>query len=484
MTILTLLSGLMISAVAIYYSVSGLTNIFAAAVWPIIIMGTSLELAKLVATTWLKKHWQTSPWFLKSYLLMSVLVLMLITSMGIFGYLSKAHSDQTLVSGDVTANLAVYDEKIKTLEGDINANRRALKQMDEQVDQLLGRTQDAQGAQRAVSVRNRQKSERDRLQAEIQANQKTISQLREERAPIAAQFRKVEAEVGPIKYIAALIYGDNPNTDVLEKAVRWVIIMLVLVFDPLAISLLLASQFSYAEYLAEKSKKAQTPPEVVSSSVENILEKLDQIPDVEPEVAADSLMTQEEFNDPEVTEFFDRGREIAQDLDKDSQTPIAQTEELVFEDDDLSCEEDQEFVIVQEEQPASAEITHEYLKTPWVWIPSSVSLSPVLEPVATPAPLLPPTPAPTAPPVVTKVGGDYVSFDGKLYHYKALDPHSKSADQVVENNVVPSALPDTVTYVQNEEQQESGQWSSILNRPISEDVYLAAARNNQARKDV
>ena len=240
-----LFSGLTVSAVAIYYSVAGLVAIFSAAVIPIIVMGVALEISKLAGTVWLKQNWTRAPYFIRAYLLAAIAILMLITSMGIFGFLSKAHSDQSLVSGDVQSRIAVYDEKIRTAKDNIDANRKALKQMDEAVDQVMGRSSDEKGADKAVQIRRSQQKERVRLQSEIQAEQKTITALSEERAPIAAEVRKVEAEVGPIKYIAAFIYGDNPDANVLEKAVTWVIIIIVVVFDPLAVILLLASQYSF-----------------------------------------------------------------------------------------------------------------------------------------------------------------------------------------------------------------------------------------------
>lgn len=244
---LTLLVALTLSAIAAWYSILGLTAIFAAAVIPIIIMGGSLEVAKVVTTVWLHRYWDRAGWVLKMYLIPAVVALAFLTSMGIFGFLSKAHSDQELVSGDVGAKVAVYDEKIKTARDNIEANRKALQQMDAQVDQLLGRTTDDAGANRAVQVRRQQRAERTRLQNEIAADQEVISKLNEEAAPIRAQIRKVEAEVGPIKYIAALIYGDQvqEDTTTLEKAVRWVIILIVFVFDPLALSLVIAAQHSY-----------------------------------------------------------------------------------------------------------------------------------------------------------------------------------------------------------------------------------------------
>jgi hypothetical protein len=245
-----LATALLLSLVAAYYSVAGLTAIFSAAAIPVIIMGGSLELGKVVATVWLHNNWRRAPFLFKAYLVPAIAFLMLLTSMGIFGFLSKAHSDQSLVSGDSMAKVAIYDEKIKTARDNIDANRKALKQMDEAVDQVMGRSADEKGADKAVAIRRGQAKERSRLLSEIAAEQKTITQLSEERAPLAAEFRKVEAEVGPIKYIAALVYGDNPDATVLEKAVRLVIIMIVLVFDPLALTLILAAnkQFEWARH--------------------------------------------------------------------------------------------------------------------------------------------------------------------------------------------------------------------------------------------
>lgn len=241
---LLLLTGLTISAVAIYYSVVGLAAIFSAAVIPIIVMGSALEVAKLVCASWLKANWEQAPRLMKIYMTTAVIVLMLITSMGIFGFLSKAHSDQSLVSGDVMSRIGMYDEKINTSKENIDANRKALKQMDEAVDQSMVRSTSETGAAKAVAIRRAQAKERTRLQAEIVAEQKNIAKLNEEAAPIRAEVRKVEAEVGPLKYIAAFVYGETDET-VLEKAVTWVIITIIIVFDPLAIIMLLAAQMTF-----------------------------------------------------------------------------------------------------------------------------------------------------------------------------------------------------------------------------------------------
>ena len=262
LSLITLAVALSLSVIAAYYSIAGLTAIFAAAVIPIIVMGSILELAKVVVTLWLHEYWSRARWLMKLYLVPAVLMLMLITSMGIFGFLSKAHSDQNLVSGDVQAKIAIYDEKIKTEKENIEANRKALKQMDEGVDSVLGRSTTETGAEKAVAMRKSQQKERTRLQNEILQSQKSIAGLNNERAPIAAEVRKVEAEVGPIKYIAALIYGDNPDTNVLERAVRWVIILLVCVFDPLAIMLLLAASESL-KWAREKTKDDEEKEDIL-----------------------------------------------------------------------------------------------------------------------------------------------------------------------------------------------------------------------------
>lgn len=277
---LTLLVALSLSTVAAYYSIIGLTAIFAGAVIPVIIMGSMLEVAKITTTVWLRKYWTKCSWVLKLYLVPAVVALALLTSMGIFGFLSKAHMDQGLISGDSQAKLALFDEKIKTQRDNIELARKALSQMDAQVDQRLSRSDSENAAERAVAIRRQQAGERAKLQKEIGEAQKEIQKLNEERAPIAAENRKVEAEVGPVKYIAALIYGDNADQNMLEAAVRWVIILLVVVFDPLAIALVLAGNQS-KEWL------------------------------------------EQDGDEKEVEEFFTRGKLIARGLDADEDARLA-----------------------------------------------------------------------------------------------------------------------------------------------------------------
>jgi hypothetical protein len=279
---LLLLTGLTISAVAIYYSVIGLAAVFAAAAVPVYIMGTTLEVAKLVCASWLKANWERIPVLMKLYMTIAVIVLMLITSMGIFGFLSKAHLDQNIVGGDVQSKITLVDEKIKIERENIANAQQVIKQMDAAVtgviatgDQTVtlrdGSTRVNSAAERSLQIRRSQAKDRDALTKQIEQAQSRIVTLQEEVAPIRAEMRQVEAKVGPIKYIAALIYGDNPDTNILEKAVTWVIIIIVVVFDPLAIIMLLAAQMSFA--------------------------------------------WRKEKDNPEPEEFFDRAREVAKNID-------------------------------------------------------------------------------------------------------------------------------------------------------------------------
>jgi hypothetical protein len=467
MAYLALASGLFISAVAIYYSIVGLASVFAAAVIPIMIMGTALELAKLVAASWLKQNWKVAPLALKTYLLVAVAVLMLITSMGIFGYLSKAHLDQNITSGDVQSKIAIYDEKIKTAKENIESNRKQLKQMDEAVDQVMSRSSDEKGADKANAIRNGQKRDRANLAKDIEANQKIIAQLNEERAPIAAEVRKVEAEVGPIKYIAALLYGDNPDQNILDKAVTWVIILIVIVFDPLAVSLLMAAQFSL-----EQRKPA-----------------------------------------PKLT---DENGQLTSDFFKDME-PVAVVPEkvvkptVVVPPENLDDEDgDNDVIIVKE-----PEVSYAYLNPQrsfwdkpegWENVPPQVYkpevepepevIEPVVETLAEPQK------------EIVIMNDEYISIDGQAWFYNSLgggDPTVKNATDLANKLLATGKYymithtPDSIilsddkgitttvplesepTYIQNEEQKESGRWQEIKN--ITEEEYIEKSKQAREQKD-
>jgi len=306
---IVLFVALLISVVSAYYSILGLTAIFSASVVPIIIMGAALELGKISGTLWLHYYWERALWRLKIYLVPAIVMLMFLSSMGIFGYLSKSHSSQSLVSGDVAAKVQIFDEKIKTQQDNIVSDRKVLTQMDAAVDQLVGRTDDAKGVNRSLQVRRSQAKERDRVQADIDTAQSIITKLQEDRAPVAAEVRKVVADTGPIIYIAALIYGDNPSQNLLESAVRWVIIIIVSVFDPLAIVLLLAATSSIEWERDDRKKRLSNESEqTISTQVENLPVPILEVP-IETEIIVNNvdIMGEEIKSDNvfDVEQFYD-----------------------------------------------------------------------------------------------------------------------------------------------------------------------------------
>jgi hypothetical protein len=476
MAYLTLLTGLLISAVAIFYSVAGLTSIFSAAPLAIIIMGTVLEVSKLVATVWLKQNWEIAPRLLKGYLLSAVAILMFITSMGIFGFLSKAHSDQTLVSGDVQSKIAVYDERIKTEKDNIEAARKALAQMDTAVDQTMARSTNEAGAGRAAQLRRTQAKERAQLQKEISDAQKRISTLSDERAPIAAEVRKVEAEVGPIKYIAAFVYGDNPDANLLEKAVTWVIILIVVVFDPLAVMLLLASQYSFA-LLKRK------PEETVDEPAEE--EFFDQARTVAKSIDSGYYVAPVYPTSSPVTSWTTTTYEPAEpkeDLDKINQELAEARVEPTINYDIVDNSKEEEFPFrgkgVQPGMPLTASYVQPKNIEP---VEESVIEEPAVEETQT-------TVTHTADSMIIEdSAGTQEILTHNLADLKSLiDQYGYS----IENGIakvhgveIPESLLASLLdagYVQNEEQKESSQWSKILNKTITEEEYLKAV---QQKKD-
>ncbi len=271
--IIALLTSLLVAAIAAYFSIAGLMAIFSGAALAVAVMAGSLEVAKLVTASWLYRNWKQTGYFLKTYLTVAVFVLMIITSLGIFGYLSKAHLDKAVPTGDVAAQVQLIDERISIQEDNIKSQREniaaartTLGQMDAQVSARLDRGTSEASAERSVQIRRQQASERRALQSEvtraqqeIEKSNSEIAKLREEKAPVASELRKVEAEVGPIKYVAALIYGDNPEANLLERAVRWMIILLVAVFDPLAVALLIAANQSLSRHGVHLEKSKPEP---------------------------------------------------------------------------------------------------------------------------------------------------------------------------------------------------------------------------------
>jgi hypothetical protein len=212
---LTFLAAILLSGIAGYYSIIGLAAIFAGAFWPVVFMGSALEFAKLVTASWLYRNWKTTPILLRSYLTGSVIILMLITSMGIFGFLAKSHIDSTL-------NAGANSVEIKT----INTQEKITK---EKLEYLLARAKDPSTAS-------------NKLDKQIQDTQKELSDISKRKLPLLKEENKLTADVGPIKYVADIFFGDGEGA--LDKAVRLVIFMIMLVFDPLAVLLLIAGNIS------------------------------------------------------------------------------------------------------------------------------------------------------------------------------------------------------------------------------------------------
>ena len=244
MTFLMFFCALALSASAAWYSIIGLTAIFAAAKIPIIIMGATLEVSKLVVASWLYRNWKEIPFLMKTYLTGALLVLMFLTSMGIFGFLSKSHADQSMNSGDVLAKIEMLEQRIQIEQSKIDSAKTTLVQLDTQVNEMIGRSTSTSAINRSITIRKQQDKERSALIQSIEESQSRINELREELIPYKTQNRQLEAEVGPIKYIAALIYGENADENLLEKAIRWVILLIVGVFDPLAVVMLIAASWS------------------------------------------------------------------------------------------------------------------------------------------------------------------------------------------------------------------------------------------------
>jgi len=242
--LLTYLTALALSGIAEYFSIIGLATIFPGAFWPVVIMGSTLGVAKLVTASWLKINWHHAPRLLKYYLTTAVLVLMLITSMGIFGFLSKAHIDSTIDSGMNTSEL-----KTLTMQEKIAKDR---------LEYLLARAKDPSTAS-------------NRLDKQIQETQKELRDISQKKLPLLREETKLVAEIGPIKYVAELIYDESDDS--VAKAVRLVIMIIMFAFDPLAVLLLIAANLTPQKKVVVVEEKVYVPEaDVVEITKENLYE--------------------------------------------------------------------------------------------------------------------------------------------------------------------------------------------------------------------
>jgi len=260
-SLLALVSGLALSCVAGYFSVIGLATIFAGAFWSVVVMAGTLEASKLVAASWIYRCWGIAPFVIRTYMVLAVVVLILITSMGIFGYLSKAHVDQTVMEGgNNEIRIESLQRRIDRQNDIIDDSQLVLGQLDDAVS-ILQEYDRIRGPEGAIAVRASQSEERSALNETINAAYDTIEEINEELLPLRRQAIELEAEIGPLKYIAELIYG-NMAEDYFDTAVRWIIIILVVVFDPLAVCLLLAGNVGLT-YRGDRPIKMMTENEVM-----------------------------------------------------------------------------------------------------------------------------------------------------------------------------------------------------------------------------
>lgn len=264
LTLLVFLSGFLLSVTAAYYSVVGLISIFPGATVAIIAMGATLELGKLVAASWLYRNWRNSPFLLKTYLIIAVLMLMFITSMGVFGFLSKAHLEHTATSSaDVSFELQTVNDSIESKEKTISLIERQLNNIDTSLEKYLESGNISAGLQQ----KRRLDAERKGLEAERKTVEQELVQLKAQRNKISAEVQKIEVEVGPLKYIAELVYGKEDAESHFDAAVRGVIILLIMVFDPLAVILLIAGNVSieHRKSLEVKPKRKYTRRKPIDS---------------------------------------------------------------------------------------------------------------------------------------------------------------------------------------------------------------------------
>jgi len=255
--ILTFISAISISLIAAGYSIIGLATLFAGAATPIIAMGSALEVGKLVAASWLYNNWNDNiPKTLKAYLFTAIIVLVFITSMGIFGFLSKAHLDQVRPTGNNAVQIALIDKQIDQQELIIERAENTLNRLDKALDVYIAK----EYVSRGLKERKKQKEERDFLNTEIKNAMDEIAKLTNAKSDIDIAQLKIEADVGPLKYVAELIYGENAK-DNFDSAVRIIILILIFVFDPLAVLLLIAANISLKQWRDKRNEKKKIEDE-------------------------------------------------------------------------------------------------------------------------------------------------------------------------------------------------------------------------------
>ena len=279
LTYLTLISGISLSIIAAGYSIIGLAALFAGATTAIYAMGGALEVAKLVMASWLYNNWNSPllPKSIKYYLTSAVVVLIFITSVGIFGFLSKAHLDQVVPESNNKLQVQILDEQIEQRQKTIDRSQKQLTRMDDLIEtQSEESSWFSSSSQRAITERNNQKQERISLEETIEESLNKINELSDKKAGIRTEQLKIEADLGPIKYVAEFIYGDEAVNH-FDKAVRIIIIILIFVFDPVAVLMLISANISFKErrmLIGETFEELEDNNEDIKNIVQNKKDKL------------------------------------------------------------------------------------------------------------------------------------------------------------------------------------------------------------------
>jgi hypothetical protein len=270
LTLLTFISAISISIIAAGYSIVGLATLFAGAAVPIIAMGSALEVGKLVAASWLYQNWRSDvPRLLKTYLFIAIIVLVFITSIGIFGFLSKAHLDQVQPTTGNALNIQVLDKQINQQQVIIDRAEKTLNSLDKALDKYI----DMEYVSRGLKEREKQKEEREQLNKSISEATAKIVELNKTKSTIELEQIKIEAEVGPLKYVAELIYGEDAKNH-FDSAVRIIILILIFVFDPLAVLLLIAANISLRQWRTKKNLSKVNEQENLQKKLDTLNKKV------------------------------------------------------------------------------------------------------------------------------------------------------------------------------------------------------------------
>jgi len=266
--LLTLLTALAISTVAAWYSIIGLMAIFAGATTAIMIMGIVLEIGKLICASWTFQNWKTSPFTIRSYFIVAVVVLMLITSLGIFGFLSRAHITQSSPTALLEERIERIDLKVNQRQTQINRYQGRLDTLDDALQKYIELGAISKGLAKIGAMDN----ETNLLKTKISTLETEIDGLTDKKYGMKTELNLAEVEVGPIRYVASMLYDDVSESQ-LEEAVRWIIILLIFVFDPLAVVLVIAANISLRDYRRERKMATKTVTVMPDLSDKEVIDK-------------------------------------------------------------------------------------------------------------------------------------------------------------------------------------------------------------------